>query len=285
MRLTRVTFLRTALSVVMAAVALCSGAQVIVNERSEKVDPDSIREEFDKTPSFGLYKDNYFIFGPPLGKKATKENTNARIQVSIRQRLTKSTLPWNTYLYLFYTQQMQWNILEKSLPMTDIVFNPGLGLAKPIFKHNKYIGKATFGIEHESNGRDSIQSRSWNRIFLAGDIMLTRNLLIHGKIWIPIVDGENNRDILYYDGIFTVGFQFLSNNRRWRGAIILDKRKTWRMSFNTIIEGSWQFSRRADWCLFAQYYNGYGEDLLNYKEYTSSIRFGIVFRPKYFSDY
>lgn len=262
-----------------------AGAQIIINHRSHPIDPDSVRAEFDKTPSFGLYKDNYFIFGPPVGHKATRENTNVKIQVSIRQRLTKTVLPGNTYLYLFYSQQMQWNVLEKSLPMTDIVFNPGLGLARPIFRNDKYIGKLMVGIEHESNGRDSIESRSWNRVTFEGDIMLTRNFLIHGKFWIPIVDGENNRDILRYDGIFQVGIQYISSNNRWRGSVRLVKRKTWKLDFNTIVEASWQFSKRADWCLFAQYYNGYGEDLLKYKDYTSQLRVGIVFRPKYFSDY
>lgn len=270
---------------VLASIGASAEGQIIINKRSHPIDPDSVRAEFDKTPSFGLYKDNYFIFGSPIGHKATKENTNVKIQISIRQRLTKTVLPWNTYLYLSYSQQMQWNVLEESLPMTDIVFNPGLGLARPIFRNDKYIGKLMAGVEHESNGRDSIESRSWNRIIFEGDIMLTRNILVHGKFWVPIVDGENNRDILRYDGIFQLGLQYISTNNRWRASVRLVKRKAWALDFNTIVETSWQFSKRADWCLFAQYYNGYGETLLRYKDYTSQLRVGIVFRPKYFSDY
>lgn len=98
-----------------------------------RINTDSVRREFDKGPYFSLYKDNYFIFGPAIGPKMTRENTNAKFQVSIAQKLTKSTLPWNTYLYLFYTQKVFWNVLEESLPMTDLNFNPGIGICKPLF--------------------------------------------------------------------------------------------------------------------------------------------------------
>lgn len=135
---------------------LPAGAQIQDRENGLTIDADSVRMEFDRAPYFGLYKDNYFIFGAPIGSKATKQNTNAKFQISIRQKLTKSILPGGTYLYLCYTQKVFWNVLEESLPMIDLNFNPGIGLAKPVFKNGKYIGKFIFQIEHESNGRDSI---------------------------------------------------------------------------------------------------------------------------------
>lgn len=254
-------------------------------EKSEPIDADSIRRAFDKEPYFGLFKDNYFIFGPPVGEKATKENTDVKFQISIRQKLTKSTLPWGSYLYLFYTQKVFWNVLEKSLPMTDLNFNPGIGLAKPMFRGDKYVGKLFATIEHESNGRDSIESRSWNRMCIGGDMLVTNNLLVHAKFWIPYVDGENNKDLLKYVGICQAGCEYISDNRRWKASIVLVKRKTWRPDFNTILELSWQFSKKSDWSLFAQYYNGYGEGLLNYNKFSSHLRAGIVIRPKLFSDY
>lgn len=263
---------------------LCN-AQILDREKGTPIDADSVRMEFDKGPYFGLYKDNYFIFGPAIGSKPTKENTNAKFQISIRQKLTKSTLPWGTYLYLCYTQKVFWNVLEESLPMKDLNFNPGIGLAKPVFKNGKYIGKFIFQIEHESNGRDSIASRSWNRFSIGCDLLITNNVLAHAKFWIPYVDGENNKDLLKYVGIGQIGVELMSDDRRWRGSLVLVKRKTWRPGFNTIVEVSWQFSRKADWSLFAQYYNGYGEGLLEYNKFSSHLRAGIVIRPKFFSDY
>ena len=169
--------------------------------------------------------------------------------------------------------------------MIDLNFNPGIGLAKPVFKNGKYIGKFIFQIEHESNGRDSIESRSWNRFSFGCDLLITNNFLAHAKIWIPYIDGENNKDLLRYAGIGQIGMELMSDDRRWRGSLVLVKQKTWRLDFNTIVEVSWQFSRKADWNLFAQYYNGYGEGLLDYNKFSSHLRTGIVIRPKFFSNY
>ncbi len=271
---------------VLAALAGESlSAQVVAVPDRKKYSADSLRREFDKGPYFGLYKDNYFIFGPSIGPRPTKENTNVKFQISIQQKLTRSTLPWGTYLYLYYTQKVFWNVLEESLPMTDLNFNPGIGLAKPLFMQDRYIGKLSLQLEHESNGRDSIQSRSWNRITFGANIIVDNNLMIHGKIWIPIVDGENNEDILDYCGIYQVGTEVMTNDRRWKFGVTLVKRRGWKPNYNVIGEVSFRFSRKADWSLFAQYYNGYGEGLLDYNKYHSQLRVGIVIRPKLFSDY
>lgn len=276
---------RLLMALCMLLSCLSAEAQIRERDHSLPIDADSVRREFDKGPYFTLYKDNYFIFGPSIGPKATKENTNVKFQISVRQKLTKSTLPLGSYLYLCYTQKVFWNVLEKSFPMTDLNFNPGIGLAKPIFKNGKYLGKIILQLEHESNGRDSIQSRSWNRLSLGADALMSNNLLVHAKVWVPFVDGENNKDLLKYVGIFQVGAELSSNDRRWKWSLVFAKRKTWKLDFNTIAEISWQFSRKADWNLFAQYYNGYGEGLLDYNRFSSHLRASIVIRPKLFSNY
>lgn len=272
-------------AVIIATLGTADAGAQIVTVDNQRLNTDSVRAQFDKGPYFTLYKDNYFIFGPPIGQKITKENTNVKFQISISQKLTKSTLPWNTYLYLFYTQKVFWNVLEESLPMTDLNFNPGIGLAKPLFVKNRYIGKLTLQLEHESNGRDSIQSRSWNRITLGANIIVDANLSVHGKIWIPIVDGENNKDILDYCGIYQVGTSYLSNNKRWNASVILVKRRGWNLNYNTIVELAWKLNNKQNQYLFLQYYNGYGEGLLDYNKFHSQLRVGIVIKPTLFSDY
>jgi len=257
----------------------------IVSFDGRPMDADSVRYDFEHQPYFGLYKDNYFIFGPAIGPRLTRENTNAKFQVSIAQRLTRSVLPFGTYLYLFYTQKVFWNVLQESLPMTDLNFNPGVGLTKPLFVKDRYIGKLTFMIEHESNGRDSIQSRSWNKVSLAANIFIDKQLMVHGKVWIPIIDSSNNADILSYSGIYQVGLQMMSNNRRFTGSLTLVKRKGWNFNYNTILELAYRFNRRDNQYFFLQYYNGYGEGLLDYNKFHSQLRVGIVIKPRFFSEY
>lgn len=275
------------LIVLLAALAgsLTAQAQILAAPGEEPMQADSVMRDFSNQPYFGLYKDNYFIFGPSIGPRPTKENTNVKFQISIAQRLTRTTLPWGTYLYLFYSQKCFWNVLENSMPMTDLNFNPGIGLTKPLFVKNRYIGKLTFLIEHESNGRDSTASRSWNKIALAANVMLTNNLMVHGKIFIPIVDGENNRDIIHYTGFWQAGAQILSNDRRWMGGITVMKRNQWNLNANVIVDVAYRLFNNANQYIFMQYYNGYGEGLLEYNKFHSQLRVGILIRPKLFSDF
>lgn len=272
-------------TVVIIAGAVFSASGQIVSDNAGNVNSDSIRQAFDNGPYFGLYKDNYFIFGPAIGQRITKENTNIKFQISVAQRLTRSTLPLGSYLFLFYTQKCFWNVLENSMPMTDLNFNPGIGLTKPLFVKNRFVGKVNLVLEHESNGRDGIESRSWNKVSLGGSIMIDPRITVHGKFWIPIVDGQNNRDILDYCGIYQVGTSFMSTNSRWGASVILIKRRGWKLNYNTVLEFSYRIFPRDNQYIFVQYYNGYGEGLLAYKEFHSQLRVGIVIKPKLFSDY
>lgn len=276
--------LRNIYIILFALIATIAAKAQILTPDSEPVTRDSIVNEFESQPYFGLYKDNYFIFGPSLSHP-NKTNTNVKFQISVAQRLTRSTLPFGTYLYLFYSQKCFWNVLENSLPMTDLNFNPGIGLTKPLYVKNRYIGKLTLMLEHESNGRDSIWSRSWNKISLASTIMIDKNLMVHGKVWIPIIDGQNNKDILHYCGIYQTGLQVISNNRRFTGSVILTKRLGGFFNYNTVIELAYRIFKRDNQFIFLQYYNGYGEGLLAFKEYHNQLRVGIVIKPKFFSEY
>lgn len=257
----------------------------IVQVPNETIDTDSVRRAFDEQPFFGLYKDNYFIFGPAIGPKPTVENTNVKFQISIAQRITKAVLPWNTYLYLFYSQKVFWNVLQNSLPMTDLNFNPGIGLAKPLFVTDRYIGKVMLVLEHESNGKDGDASRSWNKVSLGANIMIDPNFMVHAKFWIPMIDGAGNRDILKYNGVYQTGVQLMSSDRRFNCSITLVKRSGINLNFNTIVEGGMRLWKNANEYLFFQYYNGYGEGLLDYNKYHSQFRVGIQIKPTLFSDY
>ena len=100
-------------------------AQVLVQDPKLEYNADSVRAVLDKAPYFTLFKDNYFIGGTTIGHKPTAANSDVKFQLSIAQRLTKSKLPFDTYLFIQYTQKAFWNVFQKSLPMRDLNFNPG----------------------------------------------------------------------------------------------------------------------------------------------------------------
>ncbi len=265
---------------------LPASGQIVNFEKSDKQIADSIRAELDSRPYFSLYKDTYFVGGTVLGGTPDAYNSDVKFQISFQQRLTKSVLPFHTYLYLFYSQKAIWHVFRNSLPFHDLNFNPGIGLSKFIIMKNKLVGKATLMIEHESNGKDGIQSRSWNKISIAGEAYISPNLMAHAKYWIPIVDGKYNKDILDYSGIYQAGFQAISNDSKWVLDMTLVKRKGWNpLNFNTIVQLGYRINHNSNQFIMLQYYNGYGECMMDYKQYHSRLRIGLLIRPRFFSDF
>lgn len=271
--------------VMVAGLGFLANAQIVKIERTEQWNADSIRAELDKRPYFSLYKDTYFVAGTVLGGKPTEYNSDVKFQVSFQQRLTKSVLPWHSYLYLFYTQKAIWNVFERSLPFHDLNFNPGIGLSRYVIMKNRLVGKFTVMLEHESNGRDGTASRSWNKLSLAGEAYISPFLMAHAKYWIPIIDGKYNRDILRYSGIYQAGFQAISNDDKWVLDMTLVKRKGWNLNFNTIVQLGYRINHNSNQFIMLQYYNGYGESLLDYNQYHSRLRIGLLIRPQFFSDF
>ena len=259
-------------------------AQLIpVDEQKEFT--DSLKHDLQFGPYFGLYKDNYFTVGTTPFRKPTSTNSDVKFQISLSIRLTNAVLPWNSFLFLFYTQKTFWNVFQNSMPMHDLNFNPGIGWSKPFFNKGRYAGKLTMLVEHESNGRDGLDSRSWNRVSFYGSTIIDDWLMVHAKFWIPIIDGENNRDILKYCGIYQSGVVVTTPNKKFSFGLTMVKRSGWNLNFNTILEASCKVHEKSNLNLFAQYYNGYGESLLDYNQFHSRLRVGIVFKPHFFSEF
>ena len=250
-----------------------------------QISEDEILRLFDRQPSFGLYKDNYIISGIPTNETINQYTADAKFQVSISHRLTKTVLPFNSFLILTYTQKTFWSIYAKSAPFKDINYNPGLALVKPIIYNNQLRGSAVISFEHESNGKDSFDSRGWNQIVLSGMYFFNSNFSVQGKLWAglldkgePELDGGGNPDLYRYRGYGLVAFNYRSTNDKfWVSAIINPCKKFG--DFNTQLELNFKFSAQSNQYLFIQWYNGYGDSLLDYDKYSSMIRVGMCIKP------
>ena len=279
-------FWRTILIALMLTGSLSSMAQITnISKDKRAFDADSVVEVFDSQPFFGPYKDTYFTVGLPLNEKPNEFNSDVKFQISFRQRLTKSILPYHSHLFLSYSQKAMWNIFEESLPIHDLNFNPAIGLQKLIVSRGKLVGTATFMLEHESNGRDGEASRSWNKVSFSGAALIDPQLMVHGKTWIPIIDGQNNKDILKYCGIFQAGAQFLSTGKRWVADVTFVKRQGWNLNFNTIVNVGFRIREKDNQFIMLHFYDGYGENLLDYNKYHCRLRIGLLIRPPFFSEF
>lgn len=279
-------FSRILLLTAFFVVSSSASAQIThIGKDETKFNVDSIMHDFDNRPFFGIYKDNYFVGGTALNHKPTEFNSDVKFQISFRQRLTKSILPLHSHLFLSYSQKAMWNVFEESLPFHDLNFNPGIGIQAPIFAKDRLVGSALIMVEHESNGRDGEASRSWNKISFAGSAFIDRHLMVHAKAWIPIIDGQQNKDILKYSGIFQAGAQFVSNNKRWVADVTFVKRQGWNFNFNTIVNVGFRIREKDNQFIMLHFYDGYGENMLDYNKYHCRLRLGLLIRPSFFSDF
>ena len=278
MKYTRALFLA-----LMALVGLPLLAQITTKQ--EVLNVDSIINDFDSRPAFGIYKDTYFVGGTALNTKPTEFNSDVKFQISFRHRLTKSILPLHSHLFLQYSQKAIWNVFEESLPFHDLNFNPGIGIQNLVVYNGKLVGNGTIMLEHESNGRDGEASRSWNKVSISYAAIIDPRLEVYAKTWIPIIDGQQNKDILKYCGIFQAGTQFISADRRWVADVTFVKRQGWNLNFNTILNVGFRFSKRDNQYLMLHFYDGYGENLLDYNKYHCRLRIGLLIRPNFFSDF
>lgn len=254
----------------------------IFKPRQFKISEDELLKMADKLPSFAVYKDTYFVTGVPLNEEITNESTDATFQISIRQRLTKSVLPFKTFAYLTYTQKSFWDIYAESSPFRDTNYNPGIGLGKYLFYNNKLVGAAFAQIRHESNGRDGDDSRSWNYLSLSMKYYFNTKLNIATEFWIPYVDGGNNKDLLDYKGLGYISFNYMSDKSKWWLSADINPRKGF-LNMNTTLTAGLRISERSNQYLFARFYQGYGESLLDYNKYTMNIRVGICIKPDFYN--
>ncbi|WP_029904658.1 phospholipase A [Prevotella sp. 10(H)] len=236
----------------------------------------------DKLPAFAVYKDTYFVTGVPLNREITSSSADATFQISIRHRLTRSVLPLKSFLYLTYTQRSFWDIYAESSPFRDTNYNPGLGLGKYVFHDNKLVGAAFVQLKHESNGRAGDESRSWNYLSLSMKYYFNARFNISGEFWVPYVDGGNNKDLLDFRGLGYLSFNYTSNKHLWWLSADINPRKGFG-NVNTTLTAGFRISERSNQYLFARFFQGYGESLLDYDKYTMNIRVGICIKPDFYS--
>lgn len=246
---------------------------------SQFLNKAEVKEYFKTSPSFSIYKDNYFIGGIPLNTAIDKNTADVKYQVSVRQVVTPSPLPLNTHLVASYTQKSFWNIWANSSPFEEINFNPAIGLYKAVFsKKDEVIGMMSLVVEHQSNGRDSIFSRSWNTINYSYIARIGENTLLRSEVWFPMGYKSDNPRLLDYVGLFNLKLMHdfipnkLSAEVRFRKGLKFNGNGSLRTRIYYNPFGKTQQYLMLEW------YMGHAENLLDYMEFRNRVRLGFVIK-------
>ena len=137
------------------------------------------------------------------------------------------------------------------------------------------------GLNHQSNGQSGLKSRSWNRLY-ATAIFSDANALYYFKTWYRLPEdvkefaldptGDDNPDITDYVGRAEFGYGFNI------GKVNLLTKITNNLSFNenrgsVELNLTYPINDRYDWLL--QYFNGYGDSLIDYNRHQQRVGLGI----------
>jgi phospholipase A1/A2 len=230
--------------------------------------------------SFSAHRSNYLLPFTYSNNSFGRMRKEAKFQISVKQRFIKF---YGWAFYFGYSQKSFWQVYDynNSRPFRESNFNPELFIRTK----TRIDFRGEFGIEHESNGQNIPSSRSWNRIYIAPHYE-NKYAVIYFKGWwriiekkktnSDIVSGDDNPDIYKYYGHGELGitFKLPSFNRLYISTI-----SRWNIKHNRgSIEANATFPGFAgDLSLMIQYWNGYGESLIDYNVKQQKIGFGMTF--------
>ncbi|MDC0611767.1 phospholipase A [Vibrio sp.] len=214
------------------------------------------------------------------------DNTEAKFQISFKMPLSTHLFDDTGDLYFAYTNQSWWQVYNKSSssPFRETVHEPELFLQ---FKNDWKVAGFTnslwqVGLNHQSNGQSGELSRSWNRVF--GEMVFDKGPFALGlKTWwrIPESDksspsdasGDDNPDINHYMGNFELTGLYGVDKHRF--AVVL--RDNLEFGDNKgAVQLSWSYPILNNLRVYVQYFNGYGESLIDYNYHIQRVGVGIA---------
>jgi len=232
-----------------------------------------------------LHRDNYVLpithnskpgaVMDEFGEARELDDEEIKFQISLRSLLLNN-LPFNGQLYAAYTNQSHWQAYnsDDSRPFRETNHQPELFVDFPtdIQWHGVKLNAIRFAINHQSNGRSGVISRSWNRAY-AELLMSTKYSQVNFRTWLQISDEEDNPDIEDFMGNFQIDGlrKFGKHQLHWK------TRHNLRSDSRGALELGWsrRIGGREDIRLYLQYFTGYGESLIDYNRKTERIGLGF----------
>lgn len=204
----------------------------------------------------------------------------AQFQISIKSPLVVGLLDDKVDIYAAYTNHSFWQVYNDDISAAFRETNHEPELWMQVNTNWELFGiKNTLnslGINHQSNGQSGELSRSWNRImasfvFEYGDFGLTFTPWYH----IPESESDDdNPNITDYLGHYEIRASYKWEDHTFslmtRNALESDFHRGGMQASWSFPLGSWPYLRG-----YLQYYNGYGESLIDYDQYVNRIGVGF----------
>jgi outer membrane phospholipase A len=223
---------------------------------------------------------------PMYFSMGSRGNTSAKFQVSLKFRIfnPETKTPFLEKLYLAYSQTSIWDLDSASKPFRDSSYRPGVFFLDDRVSQwpfaNSRLGFQS-GLEHESNGKDSADSRSINIAYLRPAVTFLLGdgyaLTLAPKIY-HYLDKDENPDIDDYRGHADFLIRF-GQEDGWLFDTTLRRGHSAKSSVQ--VDASYPLRKptfgNLGGYLHLQYFNGYGESLVDYdRKLRSQFRIGLM---------
>lgn len=209
---------------------------------------------------------------------AVIDEKEVKFQISIKYPMVENFFHEKSTLYFAYTNTSFWQAYNDTVSNSfrETIHEPEVFVL--LHSHGEFIGLKKriimFGVSHQSNGRSDDYSRNWNRMFV-NFIFEKENYYLSVKPWYRIanIGIDENPDILKYYGYGEIRGVYVNNKH----TLSIMLRNNLHSQNYGAFEFNWSFpiGRRTKWLI--QYFNGYGESLVDYNSSVNRLGIGIAF--------
>jgi phospholipase A1 len=202
------------------------------------------------------------------------DDEEIKFQISMKLPLARDMFEPGNDLYFAFTGTSWWQLYndDNSSPFRETNYEPEIfwrHYGGPEFLGGEVAG-FDIGLNHESNGRGAdFLSRSWNRVMVRSALDYG-DLLLLGRAWYRIPeDDDDNPHMHRYYGYGDVTAVWAPNRNTFTAMLRPGTEEN-------AVELTWSYPITKTLRIYTQYFNGYGESLLDYNVRTERVGIGIA---------
>ncbi len=236
-------------------------------------------------PAYYTFSPDNAVYGNTLPEGQSLNKLEIKSQLSFKVALVSLGLAKS--VYIAYTQLSYWQLYRHSAFFRETNYKPELLIA-PDNRWNLGAGWAlgfrASPFVHQSNGRGGDTERSWNRT--SADMLFER-LDASGDgwaadlrpwfVWRDSVYLRYNPDLARYLGYLRTSASY--RHDPWELSVVLQNQ--FESGFRRgSVEATVSHDLGSNWSLYAQYFNGYGQSLIEYNHVSNALGIGFALHTR-----
>lgn len=224
------------------------------------------------------YKPNYllpFYYMPPhnlshINQDHLSKQAEIAFQISLKIHLWRLSAT-STELYAAYTQQSYWKAYVDSAHFRGSDYSPEIFIDQAIYwgrQDGLQLTRIKLGAVHQSNGEGTKYERSWNRIYMEIGLKFKR-WEVYIKPWYILKTPDlqrYNSDIQKFQGYGQVLIQYTYHQHQLSLT-----------AYQKTLQFHYMFPLTPTLRGMIQVFNGYGPNLMFYKQRTLGVGVGFAF--------